>query len=69
MKTIARGQESCAEVLLDAGADASAKNRSGDTALIVAVANGHADCARLLEAAGRKKKGKSPHEDSVAFSR
>jgi hypothetical protein len=48
MRAAARGHEEVARVLLDAGADASARRSDGFTPLILAVFFGHEGVARLL---------------------
>lgn len=48
MRAAARGHEEVARVLLDAGADASARRSDGFTPLILAVFFGHEGTARLL---------------------
>ena len=42
----------CGRLLIDAGADANAKDNDSDTALMSAARNGHTECARLLIDAG-----------------
>jgi ankyrin repeat protein len=42
------GKSACVHLLLDAGADANAKERFGNTALMLATINKHVDCAQLL---------------------
>lgn len=47
------GHGAVIRLLLDAGADPSIRTRSGETALDLARANGHAEAAQMLEAARR----------------
>jgi ankyrin repeat protein len=55
MAAVARGSDVIVTALLDAGAQVTAKDKTGQTALDIAIAGKKFSTARILEEVGRKK--------------
>tara|TARA_B100000900_G_C20474912_1_gene672971 strand:- start:205 stop:1074 length:870 start_codon:yes stop_codon:yes gene_type:complete len=58
------GHTEIAQALVAAGADVNARDKNGDTALLLASMNGHTETAQALVAAGADKNARNKHGDT-----